>query len=134
MTPPAIVYSVPAQASIDLGRLVEAIRAVETVRGQHRRGRHNERGPFQFKRSTWEECTSLPWSYADDPKWAAEVCRFRLNKLRYQLLERRIEPTPENLIACWNVGLTGFLVAPINAEARDYTRRASALYFDGLKP
>lgn len=127
MTPPAIVA--PAHLGVDLNRLLDAIAAVESRGDPTAKGRHGERGAHQMLESTWRECTSLPWSYALDPAWESDVARFYLIKLKYQLQERRIEPTPYNLALAWNQGAKAVILAKwLPREVKDRATRISTLY------
>jgi hypothetical protein len=129
MAPPAIVVS--SAATIDSDRLLACIAEVERVRGSRRRGPVGERGKYQFTRETWESVTAIPFEQAEDDAVSDQVARFYLNKLRYQMLERRIDPTPYLLALAWNCGLTGAILRSFQPiEAKNYAEGVCALYRD----
>ena len=79
--------------------------------------------------STWRDSTSLPWSYVLDPAWEHDVARFALVRLKYQLLEAHIEPTPYLLALCWNIGARAAILHKWQSkEVKDRAVRISTLY------
>ena len=133
MTPPAIIQ--PANA-VDTARLIKCIMACERGRWSDALGKKGERGPLQFKEDTWKEMTSLPFFYADDEDWALEVGRFALNKYRYQLLERHIEPTTYRLALAFHCGLNAVILSKwVSAADSNYAYRIVNLMNDqSFKP
>ena len=132
-TPCAIHAPLPLTASVDLDRLLAAIAQVERVRGSHRRGSHGERGKYQMTRDAWDEdAGGLPFAHAENDAYSDIVARARLVRLRYELLERRLEPSAYNLALCWNGGEGGAVRVILKKwsppEMRDYAERVSALY------
>ena len=131
--PCAIHAPLPLTAGVDLDRLLAAIAQVERVRGSHRRGSHGERGKYQMRREAWDEdAGGLPFAYAENDAYSDIVARARLVRLRYELLERRLEPSAYNLALCWNGGEGGAVRVILKKwsppEMRDYAERVSALY------
>lgn len=135
MTPPPsiVVPAFPSAHAVDLSRLLAAIAQVERVRGSHRRGSHGERGKYQMTRAAWDEdAGGLPFAHAENDAYSDIVARARLVRLRYELLERRLEPSAYNLALCWNGGEGGAVRVILKKwsppEMRDYAERVSAIY------
>lgn len=129
MSPPAII--VPSVARIDHVRLLAAIAEVERVRGSHRRGPKGERGKYQFTRKTWESLTSIPFHEAEDDHVSNEVANFYLNKLRYQMIERHINPSVYLMALAWHAGINGAVLKTFQpTEAKSYAVRVENLYLD----
>lgn len=135
MTPAPCAIHAPLTltANVDLDHLLAAIAQVERVRGSHRRGKHGERGKYQMTRAAWDEdAGGLPFAHAENDAYSDIVARARLVRLRYELLERRLEPSAYNLALCWNGGEGGAVRVILKKwsppEMRDYAERVSALY------
>ena len=125
-TPPAIIQTVHA---VDLDALLEAISAVESRGRDDAAGANGERGRYQMKRETWQECTSLPWDYVKDPYWSHEVARFYLVKIRTQLIRAGVDPTVLALATAFRVGVDGCLLRKWQPRSiLNYSHRVYALY------
>ena len=135
--PPSIVVpAFPSAHAVDLSRLLAAIAQVERVRGSHRRGSHGERGKYQMTRAAWDEdAGGLPFAYAENDAYSDIVARARLVRLRYELLERRIQPTVFTLAYAWHSGLTATILRKWQPmEARDYAIRVENLALERTTP
>jgi hypothetical protein len=131
ITPTPIVITVAAQPVPDMARLLRCIGQVERVRGSHRRGHFGERGKYQFTEATWKSVTSIPFDEAENDQVSDNVARFYLNKLRYQLLERRIDATVYNIAMAFHCGLNGAVLRTFQSQdAKEYCIRVENLYCD----
>lgn len=129
---PAITITAPAilPSSVDAERFLDCIRAVEKIPGRPH-GHHGELGDYQFKKVTWEGITDLPFSYAANPAYSRLVARARVNQLRRELLERRLEVTVYNLALMWKGGASVVILHKWQpTAARDYAIRVENLYVD----
>lgn len=76
------------------------------------------RGPFQFHRSAWDDCTEVrrqaglktyPYSKASDPVVARQYATSWLSYLRSRLtLKLGRQPNLGETWLAWNLGMTGF--------------------------
>jgi hypothetical protein len=126
--PPAVVC--PDLSTVSLDRVLSCIRQVEERRN-HPLGAHGERSPWQFTRETWESTTSLPWDAALDEQTAYCVAREHLLKLKWEMRERRIEPTAYRLFLGWNGGIGAVILGKFqNKDVIDYAVRCENLFYD----
>jgi hypothetical protein len=124
IAPPAIVYHVPSPfGTLDLERLLRCIREVESSRPG--RGRHGERGPYQFMRATWERCTRWPFRCATDPRIADMVAHQHALHIAYHLRGTGVPVTPATFAAAWNEGEN----RAARGARHDYAQHVSNLYY-----
>ena len=122
--------------------LVEAIVQIESNGDPLKVGRHGERGLMQIKAGTWRDMTvrlfgqPLPFDQAFDPALNRRVGTAYLAYLQESLLPRQTEWKADErslLLAAYNAGpgclrKSGFDLARMPLQTRDYVERASALH------
>ena len=143
--PPAPALDAAQHAS----RLVEAIVQIESNGDSLKVGRHGERGLMQIKAATWRDMTvrlfgtPLSFDQAFDPALNRRVGTAYLAYLQERILPRQAEWKADErslLLAAYNAGpgrlqKSGFDLARMPLQTRDYVERASALhdaYLDDL--
>lgn len=123
-------------------RLVDAIIQVESGGDPAKVGRHGERGLMQIRAGTWRDMTirlygtAIPFDQAFDPELNRRVGTAYLAFLQERLAVRQAEwKTDERslLLAAYNAGparlrQSGFNLANMPRQTRDYVERASALH------
>jgi hypothetical protein len=143
---PRVPAQVPATATVDVEQnaatLVDAIIQIESNGDPRRVGRHGERGLMQIKAGTWRDMTTrlfgkpLPFDRAFDPALNRRVGTAYLAFLQERLLPRQAEWKADErtlLLAAYNAGpgrllKSGFDLAGMPRQTRDYVERASALH------
>jgi soluble lytic murein transglycosylase-like protein len=122
--------------------LVESIIQVESGGDARKVGRHGERGLMQIKANTWQDMTTrlfgapLPFDQAFDPALNRRVGTAYLAFLQQRILPRQAEWKADEralLLAAYNAGpgrlrRSGFDLARMPRQTRDYVERASALH------
>ena len=122
--------------------LVEAIVQIESNGDPLKVGRHGERGLMQIKAGTWRDMTvrlfgqPLSFDQAFDPALNRRVGTAYLAYLQESLLPRQTEWKADErslLLAAYNAGpgclrKSGFDLARMPLQTRDYVERASALH------
>lgn len=131
MTPPSAIIA-PAYQGIDANRILANIASVESRNNpKSENAKTGARGLYQFKPETWADETDLPFDDAFDPVKAFPVARRHLFRLRWSLLEARIEPTVYNLALAWERGADGVILHKYQPkEAKDRAQRVENLYLD----
>ena len=145
---PAIPRPASAQAAASLNaeqnaaRLVDAIIQIESNGDALKVGRHGERGLMQLKAGTWRDMTirlfgaPLPFDRAFEPDLNRRVGTAYLAFLQETILPRQTEWKSDErslLLAAYNAGPgklrdSGFDLARLPRQTRDYVERASALH------
>ena len=129
MTPAPQAVVQQAQA-VDLTRLLAAIAAVESGNDKNAVGQHGERGLYQIMPSTWDENARESFDWAFDPKHAMPVARQILIKLKWEMQERRIEPSAYNLALAWRGGVGAVVLGKwVNRDLRDYAVRVENIFY-----
>lgn len=119
----------PAKAKASSGRAetLEAIHAVENPYDSTRPGRHGELGPYQFRPSTWQMHTRLPFAQAIDRGASEAVAIRHYEWLKRGLIRAGIAPTPYNIALAWNGGLTATIRGRVSSASRHYAERVANL-------
>jgi len=130
-------FCVTGQASTNA--VLSGIRIVETQDQLHPpRGKLGERGPYQFRRSTWRMHTSSSFELAENREVANTVAKRHYAWIEAQLLANGIASSPYNVALAWNAGVNAVIRGAIPAVAHDYATRviniASALPDDAPQP
>ena len=143
---PRLPAEVPAGAAVEMEKnaasLVDAIIQIESNGDPRKVGRHGERGLMQIKSGTWRDMTTrlfgkpLPFDQAFDPALNRRVGTAYLAFLQERLLPRQAEWKADErtlLLAAYNAGpgrllKSGFDLAGMPRQTRDYVERASALH------
>ncbi len=122
--------------------LVEAIIQIESNGDARMVGSHGERGLMQIRAGTWRDMTTrlfdkpLPFDQAFDPALNRRVGTAYLAFLQERILLRQAEWKSDErslLLAAYNAGpgrliQSGFNLARMPGQTRDYVERASALH------
>lgn len=117
-----VAFGVTGQASTNA--MLRGIRIVETQDQLHPpRGKLGERGPYQFRRSTWRMHTSSSFDLAENREVANTVARRHYAWIQTQLTANGIEPSPYNVAIAWNAGVNAVIRGRIPAVSRDYATR-----------
>ncbi len=111
-------------AKADTDAMLCGIRIVETRDQLHPpRGKLGERGPYQFRRSTWRMHTSSSFDLAENRAVANKVAKRHYQWIQEQLLANGIEPSPYHVAMAWNAGVNAVIRGQVPAVARDYATR-----------
>lgn len=122
--------------------LVESIIQIESGGDARKVGRHGERGLMQIKAGTWQDMTTrifgapLPFDQAFDPALNRRVGTAYLAFIQERILPCQAEWKADEralLLAAYNAGpgrlsRSGFDLARMPRQTRDYVERASALH------
>jgi hypothetical protein len=112
--------------------VLSGIRIVETQDQLHPpRGKLGERGPYQFRRSTWRMHTSSSFELAENREVSNTVAKRHYAWIEAQLRANGIDSSPYNVALAWNAGVNAVIRGAIPAVCHDYATRvmniASAL-------
>jgi hypothetical protein len=100
------------------------IRVVETQDQPHPpRGKLGERGPYQFRRSTWRMHTSSSFDLAENREVANTIARRHYVWIEATLRANGIEPSPYNVALAWNAGVNAVIRRRAPAASHDYATR-----------
>lgn len=113
-----------ASAQTDRAIFIEAIHQVENPTNSRTPGLRGELGPFQFKRVTWQQHTSLPFRLALDYATAKTVAEVHYEWLKQSLTLSGMVPTDYTIADAWNRGVEGVVRAPPRG---DYPARVKNL-------
>lgn len=122
------------EATLDLHRVVEAIRLTEAWDGKSV-GQCSEAGPFQFRPSTWLAHSSAPleWSHLKTAQAKAEQRRAALEHVEWihrRLPSLKLKNSVWSIALVWNAGYGNVEHNNISKRAYDYANRCSNLYYD----
>lgn len=81
-----------------------------------------EQGPYQFRRSVWQQYTSAPFYRARTP-FADQVAARHYNWIVHALRMRGVRPSVFTVAAAWNGGVGSVIRGRIPAATRDYAAR-----------
>jgi len=128
---------VTGQASTNA--VLSGIRIVETQDQLHPpRGKLGERGPYQFRRSTWRMHTSSSFELAENREVANTIAKRHYAWIEAQLRANGIDSSPYNVALAWNAGVNAVIRGAAPAVAHDYASRvinvASAILDEAPKP
>jgi len=100
------------------------IRIVETQDQPYPpRGKLGERGPYQFRRSTWQMHTSSSFDLAENREVANNVAKRHYAWIEAQLKANGIQPSPYNVAVAWNAGVNAVIRGRAPAVSHDYASR-----------
>lgn len=100
------------------------IRVVETQDQPHPpRGKLGERGPYQFRRSTWRMHTSSSFDLAENREVANTIAKRHYVWIEATLRANGIEPSPYNVALAWNAGVNAVIRRRAPAVSHDYATR-----------
>lgn len=126
-----IAFALPP---LDHGKLLDAIRTVEDVRGSRRPGRHGERGDYALTYDVWQQHSRLDFfRYAYDPVISRQVAQAHLESLCNGLERAGLPITPYTLGLAWNGGLRATVRHRTVASTKDYAERVQNVYFEKTK-
>jgi hypothetical protein len=104
--------------------VLRGIRIVETQDQLHPpRGKLGERGPYQFRRSTWKMYTSSSFDLAENREVANTVAKRYYAWIEAQLQAKGIEPSSYNIALAWNAGVNAVIRGNAPAVSHDYATR-----------
>lgn len=100
-----------------------AIRVVESGnRYDCPSGPYGEQGPYQFRRSVWEQYTAAPF-YRARTAFADRVAQRHYDWIVRVLRSRGLRPSDYAVAAAWNGGVGSVIRGRIPAVTRDYASR-----------
>lgn len=134
-----IVGTLCVTGRADTDAVLSGIRYVETQDQPYPpRGKLGERGPYQFRRSTWRMHTSSSFNLAENREVANTVAKRHYAWIEDQLRASGIEPSPYKVALAWNAGVNAVIRGRVPAVSYDYANRviniASAIPDDIPKP
>jgi len=104
--------------------VLRGIRIVETQDQLHPpRGKLGERGPYQFRRSTWRMHTSSSFDLAENREVANTVAKRHYAWIEAQLRANGVEPSSYNVALAWNAGVNAVIRGNAPAVSNDYATR-----------
>lgn len=106
---------------------LEAIHHLENPRNLSRPGRFGELGAYQFRVTTWQMHTSVPFRQALDRRISDIVAVEHYEYLKRGLEAARVPATPYNIALAWNGGLTAAVKGRAPRAAHTYAERAANL-------
>jgi hypothetical protein len=106
---------------------LEAIHHLENPRNSSRPGRFGELGAYQFRITTWQMHTSIPFRQALDRRISDIVAVEHYEYLKKQLEAARLPATPYNIALAWNGGITAAIKGNAPRAAHTYAERAANL-------
>lgn len=119
-----IVGALSVTGRADTDAVLRGIRIVETQDQLHPpRGKLGERGPYQFRRSTWRMHTSSSFALAENREVSNTVAKRHYAWIEEQLASRGVDTNPYNVALAWNAGVNAVIRGSAPAVARDYARR-----------
>jgi hypothetical protein len=117
--------------------VIDAIVEAENWDG-HSIGANGERGPFSFKRATWQQYSSKPFFWADCTTLEQKTETRRV-ALRYAVWIRGVmhdmamKQDAFTFALIWNAGFTRVIKGAASFEQRSYAKRVQVLYDDLAK-
>lgn len=106
---------------------LEAIHHLENPYNLSRPGAHGELGAYQFKRTTWQMHTRVPFAHALDRSVSDEVAVQHYEWLKRGLEKAGRPATPYFIALAWNSGLGSVTRGSAPRVAHDYAQRAANL-------
>lgn len=131
----ALVGSIPARGVDETLRraTLEAIHQLENPRELLRPGPFGELGAYQFRRSTWEMHTTVPFGAAIERATSDRVAVCHYEWLKRELEKAGRPATAYNIALAWNGGLRAAITGRSPRAARDYAQRAANLADDFVR-
>jgi hypothetical protein len=121
-----IASAVVAHASSRWATL-EAIHNLENPRNSPKPGPFGELGAYQFRVTTWQMHTSLPFRQALDRRFSDLVAVEHYEYLKSRLEAARVPATPYNIALAWNGGITAAISGKAPRAAHSYAERVANL-------
>lgn len=119
-----IVGAVSLTSQASTNAVLRGIRVVETQDQLHPpRGKLGERGPYQFRRSTWRMHTKSSFDLAENREVANTVAKRHYAWIETQLQANGVESSPYNVAMAWNAGVNAVIRGRVPSVARDYASR-----------
>lgn len=119
-----IVGAVSLNSQASTNAVLRGIRVVETQDQLHPpRGKLGERGPYQFRRSTWRMHTKSSFDLAENREVANTVAKRHYAWIETQLEANGVSASPYNVAMAWNAGVNAVIRGRVPAVARDYASR-----------
>lgn len=119
-----IVGALSVTGRADTDAVLRGIRIVETQDQLHPpRGKLGERGPYQFRLSTWRLHTSSSFALAENREVANTIAKRHYAWIETQLQSNGIAPSPYNVALAWNAGVNAVIRRNAPAVAHDYATR-----------
>ncbi|MFT3781823.1 MAG: hypothetical protein QM790_07380 [Nibricoccus sp.] len=119
-----IVVTLTASGRAGTSAVLRGIRIVETQDQLHPpRGKLGERGPYQFRRSTWRMHTQSSFDLAENREVSNTVARRHYAWIQTQLEANGVAPSPYNIALAWNAGVNAVIRGSAPAVAHDYASR-----------
>ena len=115
--------------AICMACLAFAIAEVETGNKPFSVGRHGELTQYQFRQSTWEQYSDLP--FKDAPRNQVEVdkvFRDHVRWIRRAIISLEKEPSINYIAIMWNAGYGNFLHGTVPDSTLDYAMRVENLF------
>jgi hypothetical protein len=121
-----LLWAADARAS-SRWAILEAIHHLENPRNLSRPGRHGELGAYQFRASTWQQHTSVPFRQALNRAVSDIVAVKHYEHLKRMLEAAGLPGTPYNIALAWNGGINAAVSGTSPRIAHDYAQRAANL-------
>ncbi|MFT3867627.1 MAG: hypothetical protein QM715_03910 [Nibricoccus sp.] len=119
-----IVGALSLNSQANTNAVLRGIRVVETQDQLHPpRGKLGERGPYQFRRSTWRMHTKSSFDLAENREVANTVAKRHYAWIESQLQANGVDSSPYNVAMAWNAGVNAVIRGRVPAVARDYASR-----------
>lgn len=106
---------------------LEAIHQLENPRNSTKPGPFGELGAYQFRASTWQMHTAIPFEKAHDRAISDKVAITHYDYLRRGLIAAGVSATPYNIALAWNSGLGAVIGGRSPRVAHQYASRAANL-------
>jgi hypothetical protein len=106
---------------------LEAIHQLENPNNSRQPGRFGELGPYQFRPTTWQMHTSIPFERAHDRAASDAVAIKHYEYIRRELQEARLPVTVYNIALAWNSGISNVISGAAPRVAHNYAARAANL-------
>jgi hypothetical protein len=103
---------------------LEAIHKLENPHNLPRPGAHGELGAYQFRRTTWEMHTAVPFAAALDRATSDAIAVVHYEWLKLSLEKAGHAATPYNIALAWNGGLRAVTAGRATRASHDYAQRA----------
>ena len=106
---------------------LQAIHLLENPNNSPKIGKYGERGPYQFRPTTWRMHTNVPFERAHD-RAVSDVVAVK----HYEWIKRGLEAagrpvTPYTIALAWNSGLSAAVRGTSPRVAHQYAQRAENL-------
>ncbi len=103
---------------------LQAIHHLENPRNLTRPGPFGELGAYQFRVTTWQLHTKIPFKQAIDRKTSDKVAVQHYEWLKVKLEAAGKPATPYNIALAWNSGVNAAISGRAPRVAHDYAQRA----------